>query len=144
MNHRALAGLLAVSIVILTLAAPSPGIAQSILSPDGPGQNGQTRRQNFQTLVNDLYSRDFEPTHRILVNGKYLQAPPWYNSSTECGVSNLKNGFGVTAPSRDDYLLVSDELSELAIVTALADNDQRMMEIWNRLSIRASPAGSRR
>ena len=131
MNHRALAGLLAGSIAILTLASPSPSLAQCILSPDSPGQNGQTRLQNFYTLTNDLYSRDFAPTHRILVNGKYLQAPPWYNSSTDCGVANLKTGYGMVTASQDDYLLVSDELSELAIVTALADNDQRMMEIHN-------------
>jgi hypothetical protein len=131
MNHRALAGLLAVFIAILTLTVPSPSLAQCILSPDSPGQNGQTRLQNFYTLVNDLYSRDFAPTHRVLVNGKYLQAPPWYNSSTECGTANLKSGHGVTDPTQSHYLLVSDELSELAIVTALADNDQRMMEIHN-------------
>jgi hypothetical protein len=131
MNHRALAGLLAGAFTILSLAAPSPSRAQCILAPDSPGQNGQTRLQNFYTLVNNLYAQDFAPTHRVLVNGKQLQAPPWYNSSTDCGVVNLKSGYGVVAPSQDDYLLVSDELSELAVVTALADNDQRMMEIHN-------------
>ncbi|MFY9823205.1 MAG: hypothetical protein WAM82_17615 [Thermoanaerobaculia bacterium] len=45
----------------------------------------------------------------------------------------------IASPSFSDYLVVSDELSELAVVTALADDDTRMMEIHNTVQAMASP-----
>ncbi len=126
-TFRCLSGIL----LLLFAAMPAAAVQCSLFDPNGPGQNGQTRLQNFYTLVNALYAVDFKPTHRALINGQYLQLPPWYNSSTACEPANLKSGFGVTAPSTDDYLMVSDELSELAVVTALANDDARMMEIHN-------------
>src|SRR5436305_11062722 len=128
---------LSTAVLLLLLAAAlsstRPAAAQCLLQPDSPGQNGQTRSQNFLTLIHNLYAADFQPTHRVVVNGKTLQVPPWYTSSTDCGVASLKSGYGVTSPSFSDYLVVSDELSELAIVTALADDDSRMMEIHNTI-----------
>lgn len=122
---------LTLSLFISALAS-----AQCILSPDSPGKNGQTRLQNFYTLVDNLYSPGFNTTKRILINGKYHQVPPWFNLSTQCATSNLKNGSGsinppLASPSFTNYLVVSDELSELAIVTSLANRDDRMMEIHN-------------
>lgn len=126
MRRRSVIPLLAA--FLMTIVSMSPGaFAQCILFPDSAGQNGQTRLQNFYTLVDHLYASP--STKRVLVGGQYLQAPPWFDSSTVCAQSNLKSGFGVTSPSFNDYLMVSDELSELAIVTALANNDSRMMEI---------------
>jgi hypothetical protein len=115
-----------------------PAVAQCILQPGDPGQAGQTRAQNFLTLVNNLYALDFQPTHIIFVNGKALQVPPWYWSSSYCDVPHLNSGHGVASPSFSDYLVVSDELSELAIVTALADSDARMMAIHNTVQAMAS------
>jgi hypothetical protein len=116
-----------------------PAAAQCILQPADPGQNGQTRSQNFLTLAHNLYAVDFQPTHRVVVNGKTLQAPPWFSSSTDCDVPHLQSNNGMIAsPSLSDYLVVSDELSELAIVTALADDDTRMMEIHNTVQAMAS------
>jgi hypothetical protein len=113
--------------------------AQCILQPTDSGQNGQTRSQNFLSLVHDLYAVDFQPTHRVVVNGKTLQAPPWFWSSTDCDVPHLQSNNGMIAsPSFSDYLVVSDELSELAVVTALADDDTRMMEIHNTVQAMAS------
>jgi hypothetical protein len=90
-------------------------------------------------LVHDLYAVDFHPTHRVVVNGKTLQAPPWFWSSTDCDVPHLQGNNGMIAsPSFSDYLVVSDELSELAVVTALADDDTRMKEIHNTIQAMAS------
>jgi hypothetical protein len=101
--------------VLLSLLWVRPAISQCILQPTDPGQNGQTRSQNFLALVHDLYANDFHPTHRVVVNGKTLQAPPWYSSSTDCDVPHLQGNNGMIAsPSFSDYLVVSDELSELA------------------------------
>jgi hypothetical protein len=133
MRNRASVTLSAILVCAAVFATARPAAAQCLLDPNSSGQNGQTRLQNFQKLVDDLYSRDFEPTHRAFLNGRNLQAPPWYDSSTECRPANLKSGFGVASPTRDNYLVVSDELSELAVVTALANDDRRMMEIHNTI-----------
>lgn len=146
MRNRASFTLCAILVCIAVLSMARPASAQCILDPNSAGQNGQTRLQNFYTLVDDLYrgevdpDYDFKPTHRIFLNGKHLQAPPWYDSSTECEQTNLKSGYGAPSPSRTLYLLVSDELSELAIVTALANNDRRMMEIHNTIQAMESTA----
>src|ERR1700680_307396 len=121
--------------LLLPLALPAaPALAQCILQPGSQGQNGQTLSQNFFTLVNDLYAIDFHPTHSMTIGGNTLQLPPWFTTSTDCDVAHLKDGSGainppLAPPSFSDYLVVSDELSELAVVTALADSDPRMMAI---------------
>jgi hypothetical protein len=126
-------------LLFVTISWMRPAEAQCILQPTDPGQNGQTRNQNFLALVHDLYAVDFHPTHRVVVNGKTLQAPPWFGSSTDCDVPHLQsNGGMIASPSFSDYLVVSDELSELAVVTALADDDTRMMEIHNTIQAMAS------
>jgi List-Bact-rpt repeat protein len=133
----------ATALLLIIFSRSGPAAAQCLLQPTAPGQNGQTRSENFRALVHDLYAVDFQPTHRIVVNGKTLQAPPWFTTSTDCDVPHLKNGDGaispsLSSPSFSDYLVVSDELSELAIVTALADDDTRMMEIHNAVQAMAS------
>lgn len=134
LDRGALAGAL-----LLTLAATLPGGATAaecpLLDPEGSGANGQTLTENFQTLVDDLYAGSpasgQDATREIqLEGGQTAQAPPWFDSSTDCATANLKNYNGaIPSPSFSDYLVVSDELSELAIVTALADDDDRMMKI---------------
>lgn len=129
----------------LSLSTPTLASGQCILSPDSPGKNGQTRLQNFYTLVDNLYSPGFNTTKRILINGKYHQVPPWFNSSTQCAASNLKNGSDainppLASPSFTNFLVVSDELSELALVTSLANRDDRMMEIHNTVEAMESTA----
>ena len=125
-------------LVLALLIALAPGrlaaVECPLIDPDGPGEDGQTRFQNFQALVDALY--DGSPvsaqsaTKRVIVDGEWLQAPPWFSSATECTAAKLKNGEGhIPSPSFADYAVVSDELSELAIVTALAADDTRMMEI---------------
>ena len=124
---------------VVTLSGLRPAAAQCILQPTDPGQNSQTRGQNFLTLVNDVYAADFHPTHRAVIAGKTLQVPPWFTSSTDCDVPHLQGNNGMIAsPSFSDYLVVSDELSELAVVTALAGDDSRMMEIHNTIQAMAS------
>jgi hypothetical protein len=124
--------------VLLSLLWMRPVIAQCILQPTDSGQNGQTRGQSFLSLVHDLYAVDYQPTHRIVVNSKTLQAPPWFTTSTDCDVPHLQGNGMIASPSFSDYLVVSDELSELAMVTALADDDTRMMEIHNTVQAMAS------
>ncbi|HEY0555161.1 MAG TPA: hypothetical protein VGG20_12900 [Thermoanaerobaculia bacterium] len=127
----------ALLLAVSSLARSAAG--QCILQPTDPGQNGQTRSQNFLTLIDQLYATDFQPTHTIVVGGSTLQVPPWFTSSTDCDVPHLQGNNGMIAsPSFSDYLVVSDELSELAVVTALAGDDSRMMAIHNTIQAMAS------
>ncbi|HVT17787.1 MAG TPA: fibronectin type III domain-containing protein [Thermoanaerobaculia bacterium] len=137
------ASLFRFALLLLLVLPAAPAAAQCLLPPGGPGENGQTWSQNFFTLVNDLYADDFHPTHSFMAGGQLLQAPPWYSSSTDCDAAHLKDGSGainppIASPSFSDYLVVSDELSELAVVTALADNDTRMMAIHHTIQAMAS------
>jgi hypothetical protein len=131
--------------LLVALALPAaPALAQCILQPGSQGLNGQTLSQNFFTLVNDLYAIDFHPTHSQMIGGKMLQLPPWFQTSDACDIAHLQNGSSaglnpvLSSPSFSDYLVVSDELSELAVVTALADSDARMMAIHNTIQAMAS------
>lgn len=129
--------------LILPLIAP-PAIAmagsctsQPLLSPDSQGILTGTLLGDFYTLVEGLYDSVKGSTKRLLINGKYLQVPPWFESSTDCTESFLKDDGDLLSsppPSFSDYLVVSDELSELATVVSLAANDGRMMEIHNTIS----------
>ncbi|HVT61641.1 MAG TPA: hypothetical protein VHR45_24985 [Thermoanaerobaculia bacterium] len=84
------------------------------------------------TLVEGLYRSP--ATQTLTVAGSVLQVPPWLDSSTECSDIHLQAGFGLIGkPSFSNYLVVSDELSELAIVTALANRDDRMLAIHHTI-----------
>jgi hypothetical protein len=119
-------------LALISLAPPlsaqcQPGAA--ILAPTDPGQIGQTREGNLLTLVNDLYQSP--ATSTITVSGSVLEVPPWFTSSTDCTIYHTEDLVG--APSSTNYLVVTDELSELAIVTAVADSDDRMLAIHNTI-----------
>ena len=110
-----------------------------ILSPFSEGQHQQSRLVNLFSLIDALY-KPGGATRTISINGKTLQVPPWFSTSSDCGISSLKNGQGsidppLASPSFSNYLVVSDELSELALVTALGDSDDndRMIAIYNTI-----------
>jgi hypothetical protein len=130
--------------VLGLVSGTSPLLAQCqppapILSPASPGQNGQTRAANFLTLVEALYQS--AATQTLTIGGSVFQVPPWFDSSTECGQNHLKGGNGLIGrPSFSNYLVVSDELSELAIVTALANRDDRMLAIHHTIQALGSSA----
>jgi hypothetical protein len=139
MRNRANLTLSTILLCVAVFTTAHPAFTQCILDPNSAGQNGQTRLQNFYTLVDDLYrgevdpAYDFKPTHQITANGKILQTPPWYKTSTECGATNLQIYEEFSSPTLANYLVNGDELSELAIVTALANNDGRMLKMHNTI-----------
>lgn len=122
-----LAGL---SVVAFSIASPAgaecPG--DFLVSPSRLGEAGQSLLESFHTLVNDLYQSAAVRT--VEIDGELHLAPPWFDSSTECTEWDLKDGEGAIAfPSFADYALNGDELSELAVVLALSDDDERMMQL---------------
>ena len=129
----------------LLLAAPSPGFAEctvnSIVSPGATGEDGDTLLANFETLVDDLYASD--AVQIVQIGGEDYIVPPWFSSSTECAEANLKDGEGeIPSPSFDDFAVNGDELSELALVTALADDSARMSAIDRTIGAMESPTFS--
>lgn len=127
-------------LTLLSAASPVSGECQppaSILSPTSLGQSGQTRAANFLALIDSLYQSP--ATQALTKAGVVFQVPPWFDRSTECGAERLRGGFGlIGVPTFSNYLLASDELSELAIVTALANRDDRMLAIHHTIEALAS------
>jgi hypothetical protein len=111
----------------------------ALLDPEGSGANGQTRLQNFLTLVDDLYSNP-NVTKRLFFNGKWHLVAPWYRQSDRCSEADLQSYAEFTSPTFSRYLVNGDELSELAVVTALANSEQRMIEIHH--TVQAMISGS--
>lgn len=106
--------------------------APTLLDPDSAGENGQTRLENFDTLLDDLHAQD--STQSVPVDGLTAQLPPWFTSSTACGTGDLQKGTGTIDPPLDNpslshFLVVSDELSELAVAVSMGNDNERMMEI---------------
>jgi hypothetical protein len=109
------------------------GCLDQQLSPAAPGHNGPggpSLYADFLALVNALYLSEAPngATKTLVIDNEVFQVPPWFESSTECTEVKLRQRDG-TPSSFSDYLLDGDELSELMIVTALADNDARMLAL---------------
>lgn len=134
-RHRLIPQLAGFLLLLLSLAraAAAQCAGDAILDPQSAGANGQTRLQNYYTLVDDLYSNP-NVTRRLSVNGTWLQVPPWYVQSSLCGEGDLHSHGAFTSPTFTRYLVNGDELSELAVVTSLANNEQRMTEIHNTVA----------
>jgi hypothetical protein len=149
MRNQANVILSAILVCAALLAIARPASTQCILDPYSLGQNGQTQIESFYALVEGLYradsdpAYDFRPTHKMQVNGADWQVPPWYHEDHLCEESNLeKDDSLLPSPRFNHYLLVSDQLSELAIVTALADNDERMKAIHRTIEALIGPPGT--
>lgn len=107
------------------------------ISPAAAGHNASAKLyDDFLTLVDALYLSEAPngATKTILLGGEVYQVPPWFESSTECTETKLQKRDG-TPSSFSDYLLDGDELSELMIVTSLADDDERMLALHRTVQV---------
>lgn len=122
-----------VAIVLGVSLACRTGLAWSqcaapLLDPGGPGQNNQTRLENYDALLEGLYDPG-GATRTISLSGELHQVPPWFGSSTDCTAAVLQGDECFQPSSFADYLVSGDELSELMLVVSLGANHERMLEI---------------
>ncbi len=114
-----------------------------LVDPDAVVHNGESRAESYETLVANLYDQTANPnvTRVLLLDGELRQAAPGYVGyvsglgEAECAGGSadafLHDGHGVTAPTLDppNYLVNGDELSELALVTGMSTQSERMLEV---------------
>src|SRR3989344_4369697 len=110
-----------------------------LLNPAQIGFNGQTLDQNYETLVNDLYSRGIVTT----VIGDKLWVP-WFSSSSSCQLNDLHEGNNCNSGETIDFThncMVTDELSQVGMVVAMSKDQDRMDQYVNTINYIASDKG---
>lgn len=114
-----------------------------LVDPDATGEEGQTFLQNFHSLLGTLTHvsqgpQDQAAVDRVLLEGETLITAPWFKSSAKCTEEELKDRIVddevlIADPSlyegADHYLMVTDELSELAWVVSLGTDEPLMKGI---------------
>lgn len=125
---------LALAPLLIALPAGSECIHSTLDDPQRKGPTGQALEVIYHRQIDDLYASG-GATRRLDIGGVWHQVPPWFDSSTACESGNLKSWGEVTAPSFSDYVVNLDELSELAIVVSLGDDESRMREIDNTVQV---------
>lgn len=112
----------------------------SLLDPSSTGFNSQNRSDNYDSLLNGLYANG-NVTQTI--NGKLWV--PWMDSSTSCGLSNIKSGSSCNSGDSIDFThncMVSDEFSQVGILVSMGNNATRMDQYYQTLLVTNSSRGS--
>jgi hypothetical protein len=141
-----LAPVLCAVLVATTLAMPAAAVCEGdwLVDPDAMGSDSESFVANFYTLLNDLTHEPTGPDDHVAldwmtIDGETFLTVPWFASSTECTEALLKKDIGgavlVEEPSLDQgtahYLMVTDELSELAWAVSLG-MDELLMDQLDR------------
>ena len=125
-------------VMVAALAAPASADCEGdwLVDPDATGAESQTFLDNFYALLTDLTHEggpmDPYAVHRFPIDGQLFVTAPWFSSSTECtgGVLHDRIGDGpviIAEPSLEHYLVVTDELSELAWVVSLGTSESESL-----------------
>ena len=121
----------------LVLGAEAPDYP--LLDPGSPGHQEPTLWMDYLRMLEDLHEDAATPIHPI--GGQDHLLPPWFDlrrpkgntDPFQCEDQWLHQGPGILVadPSLDPphYLIVSDELSELALVTAMGTDGSTMKAI---------------
>lgn len=113
--------------------------AQPLLSPDESLLWGQTLEQNYQSLLDTLNAN---PNVVTTVDGALWV--PWFSSSSSCQISDLRKGNSCNSGQAIDFqhhCMVSDELSQVAILVSMDDESTRMNQLLKTLDITKSNNG---
>jgi hypothetical protein len=116
-------------VLALSILAFSVNAIEALLSPIEIGFDSKSRSQNYDDLLDALFS-----------NGKVVTSfdnklwVPWFSSSSECGLSYLKSGNSCNSGQTIDFshnCMVTDEFSQVGILVAMGRNQQRMDNFYN-------------
>lgn len=112
-----------------------------LVDPHDQDSRGQEFLDDFYTLLTDLTHQGVDETdqyavHELMIDGRLFVTAPWFTSSTSCtgdpGALHDRIGDGpilIANPTLEHYLMVSDELSELAWVVSLGKDESLMSAI---------------
>jgi hypothetical protein len=127
--------------VLLFIAASFFVSAQpSLLDPTSSGFGGMTRGQNYDHLLDTLYSN----SNVVTTMGDELWVP-WYSRSDRCSAFDLKSGSSCNAGMTIDLThncMVTDEFSQVGVLTAMGRDQVRMDWFFNTVLDIKSKYGS--
>lgn len=142
--RRSFAPVACALLVATTLALPAAAVCEGdwLVDPDVTGSDDASFLANFYRLLDDLTHQPTGPDDQVAldwmtIDGETFLTVPWFASSTECTEALLKKDIGgevlVEEPSLDDgtahYLMVTDELSELAWAVSLGMDESLMTQL---------------
>lgn len=104
---------------------------ESILAEDDSGIASNTLGDNYDMLVDELFSN---PNVITTINDNLWV--PWFSSSTQCQLSDLKSGGSCNSGETIDFqnnCMVTDEFSQVGILVAMGKEQERMDQFYNTL-----------
>lgn len=92
--------------------------------------NGNTREQLYDHLIDQFYAQ--ENVLQVVDNKLWV---PWYDTSTSCNIDDLHDGNKCGGGSVDfnRNCMVTDEFSQMGILIAMGDDQNRMNQFYNTL-----------
>lgn len=125
--------------VALALLICTTSVAAALLSPSSSGFGGQTRSQNYDALLDALYTNGNVTT----TVGSNLWVP-WFSTSSACGITNLQSGGNCNSGESIDFThncMVTDEFSQVGVLLAMGDDQSRMTQFHNTVNAIKSTHG---
>lgn len=104
-------------------------VSASLLNGNEIGFNGQTRDNNYDELLNSLYSSGKVTTK---INDKLWV--PWFKTSSSCQQSDLQSGNNCNSGQSIDFThncMVTDEFSQVAILASMGKDQAKMDQFYN-------------
>ena len=122
------------SLVSVVLAAP-------LLNANEIGFNGQTRDNNYDTLIDSYFSNSNVVTS---INNNLLWVP-WFKTSSSSQISDLQDGANCNSGQTIDFThncMVTDEFSQIGILVSMGKDQSRMDQFYNTVVAAKSTYGN--
>lgn len=113
--------------------------AQPLIDPESSGFNGETRSENYNTLMDALFANDKVTT----TIGDKLWVP-WFSRSNSCELNDLQSGDSCNSGSEINFTnncMVTDEFSQVGVLVSMDDDQPRMDQYFNTVKDIASTNG---
>lgn len=115
--------------------------AVPLVDPNSTGFGGQTRAQNHATLVDAWWNNSAVVQALTCPTGACAWVP-WYSSSSACAVAQLNDCNIPGGATATQNCMVTDELSQVFLVTAQGTNESRVQQLVRTLdAIDNTPSG---
>lgn len=114
-------------------------LSASLVDPSSSGFGGQTRDQNYDALLDALFSN---PNVVTSIGDKMWV--PWFDSSSSCQISNLHSGGSCNSGQTIDFThncMVTDEFSQVGVLVAMGRDQARMDQFYNTVIATKSTNG---
>ncbi len=116
-------------------ATQSLTLSYETVDPNSPGFPGMGIMESLYKGLEAI----LDPSNQAVVEAGDMLLVPWYTSSSQKGEQNLHKGSGEIIPQPDysHFMMVSDELSEVALLASLGTDDEAMRGLSRTLEAMA-------